>query len=57
MALEMNAIVNVKSAAQLLEKDGTIYHFEGEMNGYNSETKREETVSNPDLTDNSLIIH
>jgi hypothetical protein len=57
MALEMNAIVNVKSVARPLEKDASIYHFEGEMNGYNPEIKKEETVSNSDLTDNSLIIH
>ena len=49
MALEMNAIIIVKSIARLLEKDGTFYHFEGEMSGYNPGVKKEETVSNPDV--------
>ena len=45
LALEMNAVVIVKSIARLLEKDGTFYYFDGEMNGYNPEKKKEDTVS------------
>ena len=45
VALEMNAIVTVKSIARLLENDGTLYHFEGELSGYNPVIKKEETVS------------
>jgi len=45
MALEMNAIIIVKNIARLLQKDGTLYYFEGEMSGYNPEARKEETVS------------
>jgi len=59
MALEMNGIIIVKSIAKLLEKDGTLYHFEGELSGYNPSIK-EETVSNPDvdidMSINNLLI-
>ena len=57
MALEMNAIITMKSIAQPLEKDGTLYHFEGEMTGYNPEIKIEETVSGSysQKTNNVLI--
>lgn len=41
----MNAVVTVKSIARQLEKDGTLYYFEGELSGYNPEIKKEETVS------------
>ena len=47
MPIEMNAIVVVKSTAQLVEKAGTLYHFEGELSGYNPEIKLEESASYP----------
>jgi hypothetical protein len=45
LALEMNAIVILKSIARLLQKDGTLYYFDGEMSGYNPAIKKEDTVS------------
>jgi hypothetical protein len=45
MALEMNATTIMKSVPQLIQPGSTIYHFEGELNGYNQDTKKEETVS------------
>jgi hypothetical protein len=49
MALEMSATAIVKTVTQLLRPDTTIYHFEGELSGYNPNTKKEETVSNSDM--------
>jgi hypothetical protein len=50
----------MKSVPQLLEPNGTLYHFEGELSGYNPDTKREETVSDSDtdivFASNSFLI-
>jgi len=48
MSLEMNATVTMKSVPQLLEPNGSLYHFEGELSGYSPDTKREEMVSDSD---------
>jgi len=60
MPLEMNATAVMKSVPQLLKPDSTLYHFKGELSGYNPDTKREEIVSdsNTDIvfTLNSFLI-
>jgi hypothetical protein len=58
MPLEMNATAIMKSVPQLLEPNGTLYHFEGELSGYSPDTKREETVSDSDIVfaSNSFLI-
>jgi hypothetical protein len=45
MALEMNAIVVMKSMAKNLEVEGPLSYFDGEMSAYNPDSKREEPVS------------
>ncbi len=45
MALEINTIVIMKSVAKPLEADGPLYYFNGEMNGYNPDSKKEEPVN------------
>ena len=47
MALEMNTTIIMKSVPRLIEPDSTIYYFEGELSGYNPQTKKQETVSDP----------
>jgi hypothetical protein len=45
MALKINAIVIVKSVAKPLEADGLLFYFNGEINRYNPDSKREKPIS------------